>query len=47
MRDVDYDPTAETPYECFNCGTIVIKESNPGRCPDCSSPMRNRSTPIE
>lgn len=47
MRDVEYDTDAETPYECFNCGTIVLSDVPPRTCPDCGSEMRNRMTPIE
>lgn len=47
MRDVEYDADAETPYECFNCGTIVLSDVPPQTCPDCGSEMRNRMTPIE
>jgi rubrerythrin len=47
MRDVAYDPTEESPYECFTCGTVVVAGTNPGTCDDCGSPMRNRLTPIE
>ena len=45
--DVEYDTDAESPYECFNCGTIVMSEVNPGICSDCGSEMRNRMTPLE
>jgi rubrerythrin len=47
MRDVVHDPTAETAYECFNCGTIVLADVNPGTCSDCGAAMRNRLTPLE
>jgi rubrerythrin len=47
MRDVDQRSEAETAYECFGCGTIVRAADNPGECPDCGDPMRNRRTPIE
>ncbi|WP_255198698.1 rubrerythrin-like domain-containing protein [Halorarius litoreus] len=47
MRDVDPEPDGETPYECFNCGTIIIAENSPGQCPDCSGSMRNRLVPLE
>ncbi|MCO8245474.1 MULTISPECIES: rubrerythrin-like domain-containing protein [unclassified Haladaptatus] len=47
MRDVDYDYDGDTAYECFTCGTILMAESNPGSCPDCSGSMRNRRTPLE
>lgn len=47
MRDISYDPSAKTAYECFDCGTIVVAESRPGACDDCGSALRNRLTPIE
>jgi rubrerythrin len=47
MRDVNPDPSEESPYECFECGNIVVAENNPLSCPDCSGPMRNRRTPLE
>lgn len=47
MRDVRQSPDEETPYECFDCGTVVVAEDNPGQCPNCESEMRNRQTPIE
>lgn len=47
MRDVEYDPDDETAYECFDCGTVVVAESNPGCCPDCTAPMRSRMVPFE
>lgn len=47
MRDVEYDPSDETAYECFECGTIVTAESAPEACPDCGGPMRNRLTALE
>lgn len=47
MRDVNPKSGEETAYECFQCGNIIIKEHSPGRCPDCSGPMRNRQTPLE
>lgn len=47
MRDVEYDPTEKRPYECFDCGTIVLAEHHPVRCPDCGGEMRNRYTPLE
>jgi rubrerythrin len=45
MRDVE--PDGETPYECFNCGNIIIAKNSPGQCPDCSGSMRNRQVPLE
>ncbi|KPN32019.1 hypothetical protein SY89_02776 [Halolamina pelagica] len=47
MRDVDQNPEEETPYECFQCGSVIVAENNPGKCPDCAGAMRNRRTPIE
>lgn len=47
MRDLNAETEAGTPYECFECGTIVITEAHPGTCPDCGGAMRNRRTPIE
>lgn len=47
MKDVKTNPDEERPYECFECGNIVVIDSNPLTCPDCSGPMRNRQMPIE
>ncbi|QCC51637.1 rubrerythrin-like domain-containing protein [Halapricum salinum] len=47
MRDVDPVSDDETPYECFECGKILITADSPNRCPDCGGPMRNRRTPLE
>ncbi len=47
MRDIEIDPDETSPYECFECGTITVAADNPGTCPDCGGPMRNRWTPIE
>ncbi|WP_153555082.1 rubrerythrin-like domain-containing protein [Halomicrobium sp. LC1Hm] len=47
MRDVNQEPEEETPYECFDCGTIVVTEDNPTTCPECGGEIRNRLTPIE
>ena len=47
MRDVDPEPDEETPYECFECGNIIIAENSSDRCPDCGGPMRNRRMPLE
>lgn len=47
MRDVNQDPGGETPYECFECGNIIVTTDNPGQCPDCAGEMRNRRTPLE
>ncbi|WP_144240147.1 rubrerythrin-like domain-containing protein [Haladaptatus cibarius] len=47
MRDVNPKPDGETPYECFQCGNIIIAENSPSQCPDCSGPMRNRRIPLE
>jgi len=47
MRDIDYDPTTETEYECIQCGTIVAAEDHPMNCPECEAPVRNREMPLE
>jgi rubrerythrin len=47
MRDVDQEPDSETTYECFSCGTLVQRVSNPEACPDCGGSMRNRMMPME
>ncbi|WP_257300518.1 rubrerythrin-like domain-containing protein [Haloarchaeobius sp. FL176] len=47
MRDVDVNPDEESPYECFDCGTIIVATNPPASCPDCAGAMRNRRTPIE
>ncbi|MFC6906741.1 rubrerythrin-like domain-containing protein [Halalkalicoccus tibetensis] len=47
MRDIDLESNEETPYECFECGNIIVVENNPGQCPDCGGPMRNRLIPLE
>lgn len=47
MRDVDQKSDADTPYECFDCGNIVLAENSPVDCPNCSGAMRNRRTPLE
>jgi len=47
MRDIDQMQTGESPYECFECGNVVLAENTPGQCPDCAGEMRNRQTPIE
>ncbi|RBI58746.1 hypothetical protein DMJ13_25745 [halophilic archaeon] len=47
MRDGDTTPEKESPYECFECGCIIVTANNPDRCPDCGGPMRNRQTPLE
>ena len=47
MRDVDQNPTDESAYECFDCGTIVVTDANPGRCDDCGGKVRNRLMPVE
>jgi rubrerythrin len=46
MKDVTIDPSEESTYECFACGTVV-RASAPGVCPDCGADMRNRQTPLE
>ncbi|MBV0925996.1 rubrerythrin-like domain-containing protein [Halomicroarcula limicola] len=47
MRDVNPKSDEETPYECFECGSIIVAENDPGQCPDCGGPMRNRLTALE
>lgn len=47
MRDVEQDHDQETPYECFECGTIVDATSQSETCPGCGGAMRNRQTPLE
>ena len=47
MRDIQMDPEEAHPYECFECGNIIVAKSNPGSCSDCGGEMRNRSMPIE
>ncbi|MFC6732548.1 MULTISPECIES: rubrerythrin-like domain-containing protein [unclassified Haladaptatus] len=47
MRDITYDPSEKSAYECFACGTIERAESNPGPCSDCGNEMRSRNTPLE
>ncbi|QFU81403.1 rubrerythrin-like domain-containing protein [Natronorubrum aibiense] len=46
MKDVKLNPTEESTYECFDCGTVV-RATAPERCPNCGADMRNRQTPIE
>ncbi|WP_148858265.1 rubrerythrin-like domain-containing protein [Natronococcus pandeyae] len=46
MKDVELDPSEESTYECFNCGTVVRSVSS-ATCPDCGADMRNRQTPLE
>lgn len=47
IRDIEYDPTEESAYECFACGTIVTAAGNPGECPNCGGDVRHRQTSIE
>ena len=47
MKDVVYDPDEESPYECFECGSIKLAERPPCQCPDCGGAIRNRWTPLE
>ncbi|EMA37343.1 rubrerythrin-like domain-containing protein [Halobiforma nitratireducens] len=47
LRDVEYDPGAESAYECFTCGNIVTAADNPGTCPNCGGDVRHRQTSIE
>ncbi|MFC4439059.1 MULTISPECIES: rubrerythrin-like domain-containing protein [Natrialbaceae] len=46
MKDVELDPSEESTYECFTCGTVVRAVSS-AACPDCGADMRNRQTPLE
>ncbi|GAB7090314.1 hypothetical protein JCM18237_05850 [Halorubrum luteum] len=43
----DLETADTTPYECFDCATIVDEADHPGACPNCGGTMRNRSLPIE
>lgn len=47
IHDVEYDPGAESAYECFTCGRIVTAADNPGECPNCGGDVRHRQTTIE
>jgi rubrerythrin len=47
MKDVVINVEEKSPYECFECGTIVATVDNPGSCPDCGGDVRNRQTPLE
>jgi rubrerythrin len=47
MRDVDQATGEESPYECFECGTVVTTGDHPGQCPTCGGEVRNRQTPLE
>ncbi|WP_394739501.1 rubrerythrin-like domain-containing protein [Natronococcus roseus] len=47
MKDVKLDPSEESTYECFDCGTVVVSATAPGSCPSCGADMRNRGTPLE
>jgi len=47
FRDIQYDPAAESTYECFNCGTLIEAADNPGACPNCGGDVRHRRTTIE
>ena len=33
MKDVDPESDEETPYECFECGNIIIAEDSPASVP--------------
>lgn len=46
MNDPDYDPFAESTYECLDCGATVETESASG-CPDCGGTLRNKALPME
>ncbi|ELZ39052.1 hypothetical protein C471_08770 [Halorubrum saccharovorum DSM 1137] len=47
MRDASQNSAAESAYECFECGNVLLSETSPGKCPDCGGEMRNRHMPIE
>ncbi|MWV64214.1 rubrerythrin-like domain-containing protein [Halorubrum sp. JWXQ-INN 858] len=47
MIDVDLAHEGESPYECFECGTVVLSDGAPDRCPNCDGDLRNRRTPLE
>lgn len=47
IRDVEYDPSEASAYECFTCGTVVTSVDNPVECPNCGGDVRHRQTPIE
>lgn len=47
MRDVTQPLDEKSPYECFECGTVVVSADNPDSCPSCGGEMQNRMTPIE
>lgn len=47
MRDVTSESEEDSPYECFDCGTIVVTSDNPLQCDECGGDMRNRRMPIE
>ncbi|MFC6906699.1 rubrerythrin-like domain-containing protein [Halalkalicoccus tibetensis] len=46
MKDSYSEPDGKRPYECFNCGTICVKEKATS-CPNCGGQMRNRLIPLE
>lgn len=46
MKDIELNPSEESIYECFDCGTVV-RTADPSACPDCGADMRNRKTPLE
>lgn len=46
QKDAEFDPEAESTYECFDCGTVVRAAASDA-CPNCGAEMRNRRTPIE
>ena len=47
MKDVKPTPGEERPFECFECGNVIVAKDNPEPCPDCGGSMRNRQMPIE
>ncbi len=47
VKDVEYDPSEEGQYECFECGAVIAAIGSPGSCPECGSELRHRRTTIE
>ena len=47
VKDVQYDPSEEGQYECFECGAVIAAIGSPGSCPECGSELRHRRTTIE
>lgn len=46
-KDSPAEQTAQSVYECFECGTVVEAGDEPATCPDCGGELRNRGTPME